>query len=212
MQETRKLLRPAHAIQAISILLAWFLIPLAGAGVDETAKDCNGCHGDAGASTESDVPTIGGVSPFVLEEYMLEFRDEARTCRESKYRSGDLERPATDMCAIAKALSEAEITELAEYYSGREFVPAKQEFDAALAAEGSKIHRRDCEKCHSDGGSLAEDDAGMLAGQWMPYLEQVFADYAAGDREMMEDKMKDKVDALDAASISALIQYYGSLQ
>ena len=116
------------------------------------------------------------------------------------------------MCAIAKALSDAEITELAEYYAGMEFVPAKQEFDAALAAEGAKVHRRDCEKCHSDGGSLADDDAGMLAGQWMPYLEQVFADYAAGDREIMEDKMKEKIDALDAASISALIHYYGSLQ
>ncbi|MND06454.1 hypothetical protein D3C83_278330 [compost metagenome] len=52
----------------------------------------------------------------------------------------------------------------------------------------------------------------MLAGQWMPYLEQVFADYAAGDREMMEDKMKEKIDALDAASITALIHYYGSQQ
>jgi cytochrome subunit of sulfide dehydrogenase len=209
MQETRKSLRVSRAIP---ILLAWFLIPVASASVDETAKDCNSCHGDGGVSTESDVPTIGGVSPFVLEEYMLAFRDEARPCRESKYRSGDLERPATDMCAVAKALSEAEITEIAEYYSGQKFVPAKQEFDAALAGEGSKIHRRDCEKCHTDGGSLAEDDAGMLAGQWMPYLEQVFADYKAGDREMMEDKMKDKIDALDAASISALIQYYGSLQ
>jgi sulfide dehydrogenase cytochrome subunit len=212
MQDSRKLHQPARAIHVIVILLAWSLIPVASAGVDETVKDCNGCHGDAGVSTESDVPTIGGVSPFVLEEYMFEFRDEARPCRESKYRSGDLERTATDMCAVAKALSEAEITELAEYYSGQEFTPAKQEFDAALAAEGSKIHRRDCEKCHSDGGSLAEDDAGMLAGQWMPYLEQVFADYKAGDREMMEDKMKDKIDALDAAAISALIQYYGSLQ
>jgi sulfide dehydrogenase cytochrome subunit len=209
MQHSQKSHRLAHAIP---LVLAWFIVPLASAGIDETVEDCNGCHGADGASAESDVPTIGGVSPFVLEEYMLEFRDEARPCRESKYRNGDLERPATDMCAVAKALSEAEITELAEYYSGMEFVPAKQDFDAASAAEGSKIHRRDCEKCHSDGGSLAADDAGMLAGQWMDYLEQVFADYKAGDREMMEDKMKDKIDALDTASISALIHYYGSLQ
>lgn len=209
MQNSRKLLQ---AERLITLLLACCLAPAAAAAIDEMVKDCNSCHGDTGVSTESDVPTIGGVSSFVLEEYMFEFRDEARPCRESKYRSGDLERPATDMCAIAKALSDAEITELAEYYAGMEFVPAKQEFDAALAAEGAKVHRRDCEKCHSDGGSLADDDAGMLAGQWMPYLEQVFADYAAGDREMMEDKMKEKIDALDAASISALIHYYGSMQ
>ena len=91
-------------------------------------------------------------------------------------------------------------------------MPAKQEFDAALAANGAGIHKRECEKCHSDGGSYADDDAGMLAGQWMPYLEQVFAEYATGERSIMEDKMKDKVDALDADSITALLHYYASLQ
>jgi cytochrome c553 len=52
----------------------------------------------------------------------------------------------------------------------------------------------------------------MLAGQWIPYLEQVFADYAAGERGMIDDKMKEKIDPLDAESISALIHYYASLQ
>ena len=70
----------------------------------------------------------------------------------------------------------------------------------------------DCEKCHTDGGSYAGDDAGLLAGQWIGYLEQVFADYAAGERSMMEDKMKEKVEALDEASMKALIHYYASQQ
>jgi len=196
----------------VALCLAWLLIPVANADIGEHADDCNGCHGDSGISSESDVPTIAGVSAFVLEEYMFEFRDEARPCRESKYRSGDLDRPATDMCAIAKELDEAEIGELAEHYAALEYRAAMQEFDATLAAEGSKVHRRDCEKCHSDGGSLAEDDAGILAGQWTAYLEQVFADYASGERNMMEDKMREKVDALDADSIAALIHYYASLQ
>jgi sulfide dehydrogenase cytochrome subunit len=116
------------------------------------------------------------------------------------------------MCTIAKELSEDEIPEIAEYYSSKEFVAATQDFDAEKAAVGAKIHRRDCEKCHSDGGSYADDDAGILAGQWMPYLEEVFADYATGERDMMEDKMKQKTDTLDADSISALIHYYASMQ
>jgi hypothetical protein len=40
----------------------------------------------------------------------------------------------------------------------------------------------------------------------------VFADYAAGERGMIEDKMKEKFDALNAESTLALIHYYGSLQ
>ncbi len=202
-----KLLQLVASVYAIC-----FLIPLASADVLDDIDQCNSCHGEDGVSTESDVPTIAGASAFVLEEYMFQYLEDSRPCRESKYRSGDTERPATDMCAIAKDLGEDEIPEIAEYYSGKEFVAAKQEFDAAKAAIGKKVHRRECEKCHSDGGSYADDDAGLLAGQWMPYLEQVFADYAAGDRDMMEKKMKTKMDGLDAESIDALVHYYASMQ
>lgn len=194
----------------ISCML-YLLLPLARADVMDDIEDCDSCHGKDGASIESDIPSIGGVSSFVIEEYMFEYRDEGRICREAAY-PGDTERPATDMCVIAKELGEEEIPEIAEYYAGLEWVPAKQEFDAAKAAVGSKVHRRECEKCHSDGGSYADDDAGMLAGQWMPYLEQVFADYASGERGMLDEKMKEKVDPLDAESIEALIHYYASLQ
>ena len=189
-----------------------FLLPLANADVMDDIEECDSCHGKDGVSTESDVPSIAGVSPFIIEEYMFEYRDEARICRESEYRAGDTDRPATDMCAIARDLSEDEIPEIAEYYGTKEFVAAAQDFDAEKAAAGKKIHRRECEKCHSDGGSYADDDASILAGQWMPYLEQVFADYAAGDRAMLDEKMKEKTDPLDAESISALIHYYASLQ
>ena len=187
-------------------------LPFASADVLDDIEQCDGCHGKDGVSAESDVPSIAGVSPFIIEEYMFEYRDDARPCRESEYRAGDTERPPTDMCVVAKELSEEEIPEIAEFYGSKEFTAAKQEFDAAKAAIGAKLHRRDCEKCHSDGGSYADDDAGMLAGQWMPYLEQVFADYAAGERGMLEDKMKEKMDPLDAESTSALIHYYASLQ
>jgi hypothetical protein len=36
------------------------------------------------------VPSIAGISQFILEEYMFEFRHEARICRESRYRSGPI--------------------------------------------------------------------------------------------------------------------------
>lgn len=185
---------------------------LANADVIDDVDECDSCHGKDGVSTESDVPTIAGISAFILEEYMFGYRDANRPCRESKHRSGDTNRPPTDMCEEAKELSEEEIPEIAEYYAGKQFVAAKQPFDAAKAEQGASIHRRDCEKCHSDGGSYADDDASLLAGQWMPYLEQVFADYASGERPMLDDKMQEKIEPLDAASIDALLHYYASLQ
>jgi len=197
---------------AIFTCAAMLLGPLAGAEVGEIADQCDECHGADGVSTESDVPSIAGISPFIVEEYMFEYRDEARICRESKYRSGDLDRPATDMCVVAKDLSEDDIAEISEFYSSREFVAAKQDFDADKAALGAKVHKKLCKKCHSDGGSYADDDASILAGQWMPYLEQVFADYVAGDRNMLDEKMKEKTDELSDEETEAIIHFYGSQQ
>jgi len=182
------------------------------ADVGELVKECDSCHGADGVSTDAHIPTIAGFSEFVFEEYMYQYQDEARPCREVEYLSGDKKGTKTSMCAEAAELSEEQISELTAYYAGKEFKAATQEFDAALAAEGANIHKRDCEKCHTDGGSYAGDDAGLLAGQWKGYLEQVFADYAAGDRSMMEDKMKEKVGALDEASMKALIHFYASQQ
>ena len=181
------------------------------ADVEKLVEDCAYCHGKDGVSSEPTIPTIGGVSEFVLSDTMFVYQDEARPCVETEYPEGPDKGKKTDMCKIAAQLSEKEIEGLAAYYSGKPFVPAKQEFDAQKAELGQKIHDRHCEKCHADGGSSAEDDAGILAGQWMPYLEQAFEAYSSGDREMPK-KMKPKYEKLDAADIDALINYYGSQQ
>lgn len=173
---------------------------------------CDSCHGENGISMESDVPTVGGVSAFVIEDYMLLYRNEERPCRESEYRDGDTSKPATDMCKVAQALSEEETSEVAEHYATLTFVAAVQAFNAEKAAAGARVHRAKCRKCHADGGSYADDDAGILAGQWMPYLEQAFADYASGKRLSLEDKMTEKMNELDAEQTEALIHYYASQQ
>jgi sulfide dehydrogenase cytochrome subunit len=206
-------LREFHSKRLVFLLCAVILhFSLANADVVDIADGCDDCHGADGVSTESDVPSIAGISPFIIEEYMLEYRGEARICRESEYRSGDLERPATDMCVVARELSEGEITEISEYYGTKEFVAAKQDFDADKAAAGAKLHKKHCRKCHSDEGSYADDDASILAGQWMPYFKQTFADYRSGDRSMLDDKMREKTDLLTEEETEALIHFYGSQQ
>lgn len=188
------------------------LAPPVFAGVDEIADSCNVCHGSKGVSTESDVPTIAGMSAFVIEDYLLTYQDEARPCHETEYRSGDTDRPPTTMCAIADELSAEEISAIARHYADLAFEPADQAFDAALAETGASIHRRDCEKCHTDNASNPEDDAGIMAGQWMPYLRRVFEDYSSGERPFIEDKMEEKFTALNEQEKEALIHFYGSLQ
>jgi len=202
------------SIMKVGTALAGMLMfaSLAVADVADLALECDQCHGSDGISSESDVPTIAGMSAFVLEDYLLTYQDRGRPCHETKYRSGDIDRPATSMCEIAAELTEEEITAIAEYYAARTFEPATQSFDAGKAAVGANIHKRDCEKCHTDNASNPEDDAGIMAGQWMPYLRQVFEDYSGGEREIIEKKMQEKFEQLSDEDKDALIHFYGSLQ
>lgn len=179
--------------------------------IDAIIEDCNGCHGDNGVSQWGDVPTIAGIDAFGTADALFMFRDEERPCSESEYRQGDTSRAATTMCALAADLSDDDIEVLGDTYAEFEFVPAVQDFDAALAEAGAAVHEQQCDKCHSDGGSNVEDEASILAGQWIPYLENTFADYLSGDRPQ-DKKMKEKLDALSADDVTALVHYYASQQ
>ena len=184
---------------------------VAAADVDALMKGCNGCHGDNGISQSSDVPTIGGLAEFVHVDALYIYQDEARPCAESEYRHGDTSRAATTMCAVAADLSEDDIDALAAAYAALPYVKAKQEFDAGMAATGKGLHDEHCDRCHSEEGTNPEDEAGMLGGQQMGYLRDTFAQYGDGSREQPK-KMKEKLDALSADQIEALVHYYGSVQ
>ena len=181
------------------------------ADLQATVEMCNGCHGDNGVSQWNDMPSIAGIDEFAHSEALFVYRDAARPCAQSDFRQGDTGRAATNMCDVVKDMSDEDIEEIAGHYAALPFVPAKQEFDSALAATGADVHNRGCNRCHTDGGSNPEDAASILAGQWRGYLERTFADYAAGERDQPA-AMKQNVDELSADDIEVLLQYYASQQ
>ena len=196
---------------AISLTLGLFASAAMAGDMDAIIADCNGCHGDDGVSQWTDVPTIAGVPEFVHSDALYLFRDEDRPCSESEYRQGDTSKPATTMCAAVADLSDDQIDEVAAYYAGLPFVAAKQDFDAALAEAGKAVHEAQCDRCHSEGGSNPEDEAGILAGNLMGYLEAQLADYRSGDREQPK-KMEEKIAELSDDDVKALVHYYASQQ
>ena len=192
-------------------LILSFAIPAMASDLQTVIAECDGCHGADGVSQWTDMPTIAGVDPFVGSEALYIYRDKARPCAMSVFRQGDTSKPETNMCDVAAELDDDTIDALAEHYAALPFVPAKQEFDAGLAAAGKSVHDNLCQRCHSDGGSNPDDEAGILAGQWTGYLESAFAEYASGDREQL-DKMKTAMDKLSADDVTALLHYYASQQ
>jgi sulfide dehydrogenase cytochrome subunit len=157
---------------AISLTLGLFASAAMAGDLDSIVADCNGCHGNDGVSQWTNVPTIAGVPEFVHSDALYLFRDEARPCSESQYKQGDTSKAATTMCAVTADLSDDQIDEIAAYYAGLPFVAAKQDFDAALAEAGKAVHEAQCDRCHSEGGSNPDDEAGILAGNVNYYASQ----------------------------------------
>lgn len=172
---------------------------MTGASAEMLANTCAGCHGTYGASAGPASPSLGGISSEYFKETMAGFASD--------------EIKSTIMGRIAKGYSEEEIAQMGDYFAKQKFVPAKQSFDEAKAKKGAKLHDKYCEKCHAEGGTSAEDDSGILAGQLVPYLKYTLADFTAGDREMSK-KMKKKVNALikkeGDAGVDALMNFYAS--
>lgn len=181
------------------------------ADVTKLVEDCANCHGKDGASTDKDVPIIGGNSVTYITDTFANYKNKDRPCPEVKYLEGARKGEPMDMCKVVSDLSDADVKLIAEYFAAKPFVRAKQAFDPALAKKGEVIHEASCKKCHSDGGSLASDDSGILAGQWMPVIRQQFKEFGAGERPMTK-KMKPKFEKLEPADLEALVNYYGSFQ
>ncbi len=165
------------------------------------ANTCAGCHGTKGSSAGPASPTIAGIS----HDYFIETMEA--------YQSG--ERPSTIMKRIARGYSQKEIELMASYFSQQAFVRLPQDHDSNAARRGKKLHKKYCEKCHEEDGRSAEDDAGILAGQWQPYLRFTLEDFTSGKRPM-EKKMKKRMNKLDKAhgqaGIDDLVHFYASQQ
>jgi len=172
-----------------------------GASGTMLAYTCAGCHGTDGVSVGPAAPTIAGLDYDYLVESMQQFQRG--------------ERRSTIMMRIAKGYTETEIEAMSQFFASQKYVLAQQEFDVVAAKRGGKLHKKYCNNCHEDAGTLQDEDAdtGMLGGQWRPYLSFTFVDYM-GDYREMGKKMKKKFKSLHKKAgdqgFTDLLEYYAS--
>lgn len=178
------------------------------ADVNKLVKECADCHEKDGNSKNLETPSIAGMSSAFFTDAMKGYKNATRPALKIKDKK-------EDMKDVVKKLSDTDIKALAEYFGKHKFKPFKQEFDPALAKQGKHLHKQYCDKCHSEGGTSSEDDAGILAGQPAAYLQYSMDNYANGKREMGE-KMSIKFKAMQEKAgkdaVSQLIHYYASQQ
>tara|TARA_R110001599_G_scaffold261541_1_gene461957 strand:+ start:13283 stop:13864 length:582 start_codon:yes stop_codon:yes gene_type:complete len=165
---------------------------------DELIESCNSCHNP----TKKNVPVINGFSAFALETSLLAYVDDFRVARTYE---------GEDMKSIMKELSDADFKKIIDHYPSQTFTPIKQAFNPELAKKGKVLHDSYCSRCHTEGGSLADDDSGILAGQWKAYIIEEMNNYKNGSR-IGDKKMTEVSKSLSDEHIQALAEYYASQQ
>lgn len=190
----------------------------AGASADMLSNACAACHGEGGNSTGPAIPGIAGLSRgyFIAAMMAYKYGDDEdaimKAVTQMPLDTDDFEaypRSSTIMGRIARGYTDEEIAQMAEHFSTKKFVRHAQDTDSGMVKKGRKLHEKHCEKCHEDGGRTSEDDVGLLAGQWAPYLENTMNDFINKHRKMPK-KMSAKMKKIDANDVSALVQYYAS--
>lgn len=168
------------------------------------ADTCAGCHGTDGQSVGPASPNLAGMSRSYFIDSMAAFK---RLEKGADY--GEDARPATIMNRIAKGYSDEQIEAMAGYFASLPVYKADVPHDAAKAKMGAEIYEDGCAKCHDEGGALPDDDAGILAGQWLPWLQYSMEDFRSGHRDMPK-KMKKAVEKLSDAEVEAVLHYFAS--
>jgi len=189
-----------------SVFMAGTTQVLAGPSAAAMANTCAGCHGTNGQSVGPASPNLAGIS----EAYFIESMEGFKALPKGKNHAEDA-RPATIMQRIAKGYSEEQIEQMGAHFAALPVHKAKVQHDAKKAKSGAKIYDKGCAKCHDENGGLPDDDAGILAGQWLPWLKYSMADYQAGHREMPK-KMKKQVKKLSDEEIDAVLHFFASQQ
>lgn len=141
---------------------------------------CAACHGADGNSVAPANPKIAGQFPEYLDKQLADFKPKAgrKPARENAVMSG-----------MVANLSDADMKNLAAYYSGQKLKPAAAS-DKDLAALGQKIWRGGnasagvpaCAGCHGPAGVGIPGQYPRLAGQYAEYVAAQLKSFREGGR------------------------------
>lgn len=205
-----KKINTAFGLLTATALLVTFSAT-ASADVNKLVEPCTACHGKDGNTAEAGIPNIASYSEEYFASAFKKYQNKERPCVETEIPSGSKKGTKTDMCKSVSGISEADLKQIAAYFAGQTFVRTAQATDAALVKKGMSVHKKKCENCHSEAGTLPSDNAGILGGQKMAYIKSQLKLFREGKRPMTK-KMKPKLESLADDEIEAVAHYYGSIQ
>jgi cytochrome c553 len=178
---------------AAALILPTFLF----LGTASAAKSdsCAHCHGTDGNSTSSAYPSLAGQTREYLYLQIKAFKEG--------------QRKNSMMSPAAVVLSDRDMQDLAEYFSGQTLTRSTAKTNPGIVEQGNKIaSEAQCVACHQP-NFKGLNEFPRLSRQKYPYLIKQLKDFRDGIR--VSDVMGPTVKNLTDEQIEALAQYLTSL-
>lgn len=163
------------------------------AGRRKHAESCAGCHGAEGISPNDTWPSLAGQNAAYLVRMLGAYKSGAQS--------------DVMMSPVAQGLSDAEIQNLAAYYSRLSCKPAAGAKAPGDAAAGAAL-AKNCAACHGETGVGANPAWPDLAAQKAVYLANTLKAFRAGLRK--DPMMAGVVRGLSDADIANLAAFYAA--
>lgn len=176
-------------------------------GNDRGATACETCHvSDGSGNAAAGYPRLAGINSRYLAKQLHDFQQGTRN--------------DPVMQPIAKALSGAEVTDVAAYFAAQRPVASPIIGDAALAARGARLALSGlwdknipaCVSCHGPAGRGVGAHFPALAGQHASYIAKQIDAWRKGTRANdPQALMKGIAMRMPADDIAAVSAYFASL-
>jgi len=165
--------------------------------VPEMAGSCGACHGPAGRSSMTEVPSLAGQPAYYLTLQLTLFRDQ--------------QRQSARMSPIAAALSDSDVRQLSAYFAALPPAEPADGQDKAQAGEGERLAQvNHCASCHL-ATFAGQNQMPRLAGQREDYLLKAMKDYRDDSRPGFDGTMTEVLHGLPDRDLAALAHYLSQL-
>jgi len=163
----------------------------------QKAQVCAACHGPGGNSANPAVPTLAGQPQQFIVTQLFMFREGKRK--------------DAQMSPFAANLSNADLNDLAAYFSAQPHQPPSRTTAPEIVAAGIRIaEQQNCVACHAR-NLMGQQHIPGLAGQQAEYLRTQLRGFKASTRFDMDGNMTSAAQALSDADINILADYLSGL-
>jgi cytochrome c553 len=196
-----KVKRSAMNLGFIAFLISSFSLSVnaadVAAGKAKAEALCNACHGPNGNSQIPDIPSLAGMPPLSISNTLF------------YYREGNRKNPI--MTPIAANLTNAEMKDVAAYYSSQKREVTYNTKPENIEAGAKLAQQYNCTQCHGP-NLLGVQHIPRVAGQNHDYLLTQLKGFKAMTRADMDGNMSSAVSAIKLEDLVLISDYAAGMK